>query len=113
VKQFLAILFCLILAMGSGGTARSAGANPALSACQCCDCGGADCCLTNSDPQSSSSPAPATVVRTMTHEQSLLRPGALLFKLPDFAEPEFRLPPFLPISLAAIPLYQRICALLI
>jgi hypothetical protein len=116
VKSLLAILFSLALVWAQSVPARcvpSATAGVARSACKCCHCGGASCCMKKTAPNPQPMPA-APAPTSAQHLQLLsLAPVAVAFMLPSAASSPLSSPAAASVRAAAVPLYQQNCTFLI
>ena len=116
VKPLLAILFSLALVWAQSVPARcvqSAAAGVARSACKCCHCGGASCCMKKTAPNPQ--PMPAAPAPTSSQQLQLLSlaPAPVAFVLPSAASSPFSATASAPVRAAALPLYQQNCILLL
>jgi len=113
VKQFSTILLSLLFVWMQAVVAAQAPVGGVKRAtCSCCNCGGTDCCVTPSSPDTA--PAPAAPVRTgVQNELSILSPISVAWTLP-VAEPQISSPSVSSSQVATgVPLFTRHCALLI
>jgi len=114
VRKALAILFSLLLVYAQVvATTCAPVMAPPKTACTCCDCGSADCCVTQS---SSPHPAPVPVapVRAGIENQlSVLSAGSLVWVLPQADASPFSPPAASSLIAVVVPLFARHCALLI
>jgi hypothetical protein len=116
VKSLLAILFSLALVWAQSVPARCvqpASTGMARTACKCCHCGGADCCMKKSAPVRQSPPAAPAPAASQQVQLLLLTPATVAFVLPSAASSPISSPAASPERAADLPLYQQNCTFLI
>ena len=117
MKRLLAILFivALVWAQGAPGVcvAGASAGGAGRSACVCCHCGKANCCMNKAARQPLPLPAAPAPSGAQPGHLLLLAPAALAFVLPQSAGTVLSLSASGLQQPASIPLYQRNCTFLI
>jgi len=114
VRKALAILFSLSLVCAQVVATTGAPVVTTQKAiCACCDCGSADCCVTQSSSPRSG-PVPIAPVRAGIENQlSALSAGSLVWVLPQADANPFSPSTASSLITVAVPLFARHCAFLI